>query len=619
MDNVTLGLALIAGFLSFVSPCVLPLVPAYIGYMGGRMTHNIATEQVGKKISRLNMLMHGIAFVLGFTVVFVLIGLMTTAFVSVIGSAVSIFTEILARLGGVLIIVFGLQFMGVIPSLVRRLQKRQDLLSQPILSILLVLGLSVVLWWGLVIPEIAIPAIIILLVSFIVAGAFTRPNSFWNKLLNSLQMLLFADTRPEMDQNRRGLTGSFIMGVVFSAGWTPCIGPLLGTILTLAANTGEVGQAMILLTMYSLGLGIPFVLTALLMDSMQGILRKLQSYMRVIELVSGGLLVLIGLLVASGQLQSLSQNLSTQFADVSIRIEECGVGFAEGEISFNELGGCLNGSLTSISLGQGVIGNLSQDQPELSYLIRIEEATSVDVELARTSENIAPIFSIIDENGTVIATSEVLIPVDDDKFYAFNNILLPNSGKYTLKIRQIPDKEDEIISYRLKIKKTAGSIEAPVKAIGGIEGVTSADAAVIGIAETNIAPNFDLTLDNGESIRLADYRGKVVLLNFWGTWCGPCRREMPEFQAIYETLGSEDFEIIAVAVRDSVEKVQAFREEFSLTFLMGVEADSEISNMYAITQQPSSLLISRDGIILSRHSGMMTAEQIQEAVSAALK
>ena len=127
------------------------------------------------------------------------------------------------------------------------------------------------------------------------------------------------------------------MGMVFSAGWTPCIGPLLGTILTVAAasgaTSGDITQGMLLLAAYSVGLGIPFVITALLMNSAQGLLRRLQRHMHKIELLSGTLLVAIGVLVASGQLQSLSRTFSQgDFADFTFRVEECGVGFFNGEL-----------------------------------------------------------------------------------------------------------------------------------------------------------------------------------------------------------------------------------------------------------------------------------------------
>ena len=127
------------------------------------------------------------------------------------------------------------------------------------------------------------------------------------------------------------------MGVIFSAGWTPCIGPIYGSILTMAAMGGDVATAGSLLLAYSLGLGIPFVAAAFLLDGAQGILRHLQRHLHKIELVSGAFLVLIGVLVASGRLQDLSQNFATQFADFSYNLEDCVDQAQPGQISARRL------------------------------------------------------------------------------------------------------------------------------------------------------------------------------------------------------------------------------------------------------------------------------------------
>ena len=151
MEDVTLGLAFIAGLLSFVSPCCLPLVPAYIGYLGGRATQNIALEtgsvqKTSKAASRANMLLHGLAFVLGFTFVFVTIGLMTTAFVSYLGSSVSVLTEIIGRVGGMIIIFFGLHIMGALRRLFKRVSKNM------VTTIVMLIAVSILIVWAFVVP-----------------------------------------------------------------------------------------------------------------------------------------------------------------------------------------------------------------------------------------------------------------------------------------------------------------------------------------------------------------------------------------------------------------------------------------------------------------------------------
>lgn len=306
MVDISFGLAFIAGLLSFVSPCVLPLVPAYIGYMGGRMTRTVALQTVGgnkikpdeQGLTRANMLMHGLSFVSGFTLVFVFIGLATTAFVSVLGSATNMATDIIARLGGLLIILFGLHFMGVLPKLFAALRARPALLASPLFTVGVAAAVAGLLLWGFIDAIFALPALAAFGLWLILSGAFSKPD-FWSNVLDQIESVFYSDTRREMVSGREGLGGSFLMGIVFSAGWTPCIGPIYGAVLTLAANTGDVGRAAPLLAAYSLGLGVPFMATALLLDRAQGMLRRLQRHMHKVELTSGGLLILIGVLVAA--------------------------------------------------------------------------------------------------------------------------------------------------------------------------------------------------------------------------------------------------------------------------------------------------------------------------------
>jgi cytochrome c-type biogenesis protein len=154
--EVTIGLALIAGFVSFISPCVLPLVPAYIGYMGGRLTNQAAADfrsgQSGEPknlLQRLTVFFHALAFVAGFSLVFVSIGLLSTAFVQQIGGInIRLLTDLIGRLGGLLIMVFGLHFMDILPSIFRRLRANEGLLEQAATPFMLGLGLSAILLWG---------------------------------------------------------------------------------------------------------------------------------------------------------------------------------------------------------------------------------------------------------------------------------------------------------------------------------------------------------------------------------------------------------------------------------------------------------------------------------------
>ena len=249
-QSITLPLAILGGLVSFISPCVLPLVPAYIGYLTGQATNTVssslspaatgseggsASVAVQTGPSRWSVFLHGVFFVLGFSVIFVLLGVSAGA-LGQLGRRFLAASGWVTRIGGLLIIVLGLHTMGVI----------------------------------------RIP-------------------------------FLYHDTRSQArPRNELGFAGSFFMGVTFSAGWSPCLGPILAAMLTLGASTGSAGRAALLLSAYALGLGIPFLLTALLMERASEGLRKFQKHMRVVEIVSGVLLIVIGVFVFAGTVQRFS-------------------------------------------------------------------------------------------------------------------------------------------------------------------------------------------------------------------------------------------------------------------------------------------------------------------------
>ncbi len=643
MDNITIGLALVAGILSFISPCVLPLVPAYIGYMGGRLTHNVsrqATAGSDPTVSlslRLQMLLHGIAFVFGFTIVFVLIGLFTTALSSLAGQHVSTFTEILGRVGGLVIIFFGFQFMGVMPRLFNWLRKKGQagILDNVLFSIGFALLASGLIYWAFLEQAIvALPLIAALALALFVNGAFTEPARFWHAALERLETMLYSDTRADIGvSGREGLLGSTFMGMVFSAGWTPCIGPLLGTILTVAAasgaTSGNIAQGMLLLTAYSIGLGIPFIITALLMNSAQGLLRRLQRHLRKIELLSGSLLVAIGVLVASGQLQSLSQSFSQgEFADFTFRVEECGVGFFDGELGISHVGACLSGSLVPVAINQSASGYFEPDMPEQQYLFRAPAGHVIDVEVRSVNEAI-PAFELIlfgpgDEELWRASKADSL--EFNERLYPLLGFELQREGSYRALLRNASAAEKS--RFRVKIRD-AEAIEAPAPA-PRTETASPADAMnsltaiaadlepAIGLAVGNRAPAFIIETLDDEALALSDLRDQVVLLNFWGTWCGPCRREMPEFQKAHEEWSERGFKILAIAYNDTEAAMEAFRDEFELSFSLALDVDGDVNETYAIQTRPSSYFIGADGVILARHFGIMTEEQLSEMLSEAL-
>jgi cytochrome c-type biogenesis protein len=228
-SNIGLGLAFLAGLASFLSPCVLSLVPAYIGYLGGR---SMAVAQE-REPSRWETFSHGLAFVLGFSVVFILLGIAT----SVLGSVLYDARNWLAKIGGIVVVIFGLHMTHII----------------------------------------RIP-------------------------------FLEYDLRPQSQPDRqRGYVSSFLMGIFFSAGWSPCVGPVLGAILTLSLSGGSISQGALLLTAYSIGLAIPFLLAALGIGWVTVILRKYGKVMHYIEIAMGVLLIIIGIMLFMGTFEYLAR------------------------------------------------------------------------------------------------------------------------------------------------------------------------------------------------------------------------------------------------------------------------------------------------------------------------
>lgn len=522
--QLNVWLALVAGLVSFISPCVLPLVPAYVGYMGGRLTSTMGNVALagGPAVSigaaqRFMTFAHSLFFVAGFSLVFVGIGLVSTAFISVVGGQnIGTVTDLIGRIGGVIIIFLGLHFSGLLSGWLQRARSSEALLASPLTSLTVTLvGAALILWgfsgsvaihqselwrWAPWAPTLGLLALGLFLAWLLTGGAFNDGARFWRTCIDRLSGLLYSDTRFEVSRRAggNGFAGSALMGVVFSAGWTPCIGPVYGAVLTLAANGGDVGQAGGLLAAYSLGLGLPFMLTAILLDGAQGVLRRLQRHLRSIQLFSGAFLILIGILVATGTLQGLSATLATgAFAEAAINLEE------------------------------QVLDSLTGDHS--------------------------------DEAGDLTAEQA---PAD------FSSL--------------------------------------------------AASAPSVGTEPGQIAPDFETSGDDGQALRLSDFRGQIVLLNFWATWCGPCRIEMPEFEEIYRERADDGFVVLAVNNAEPVTKVQAFREDMELSFPLAMDEDGAIQSRYGIMNYPSTFLLDADGKVLSRHFGALTVEQIHELVAGAL-
>jgi len=322
-QNLTLPIAFVAGLLSFASPCVLPLVPAYLGYMGG--TAVISQEQPARPLLPF---VHALLFVLGFTAVFVVLGASATF----LGKLLVSYSLLLQRVGGVLLVVFGMKLMGTLLPTSRSGQRNRQVwialaivaglvtlllsasgtlqrLEEGLLMAAVILGCA-----GVAMPIQAVLAIAAGLLNLVSSYDALTPNAIASLLIAAIVYffggtdLLYAEKRLEFKQGQPvGYLRSLLVGVIFAAGWTPCIGPILAGILVLAGTLETVGQGVLLLTTYSLGLGIPFLLVGLAFAPVSKALRKANRYLGIIAVVSGALLVLMGILIFTGSLGFLAQ------------------------------------------------------------------------------------------------------------------------------------------------------------------------------------------------------------------------------------------------------------------------------------------------------------------------
>lgn len=232
-QEVSVLIAFFAGILSFISPCILPLIPSYITYITG-VSFKDLTDERPKTRMRLATISHSFLFILGFSTVFTLMG----ASASYLGQLLVRYQDWIMRIGGVLIILVGIQFTGIIRLPFLQAEKRFELRKKPI-----------------------------------------------------------------------GYVGSFLVGIIFAAGWTPCVGPILSTILVYASTTKKFTTGIVLLASYSAGLGVPFFLSSLAFNSFLGAFEKMRRYMRVITVVSGLFLITIGILLLTNTFREISAHL----------------------------------------------------------------------------------------------------------------------------------------------------------------------------------------------------------------------------------------------------------------------------------------------------------------------
>jgi cytochrome c-type biogenesis protein len=328
-QNLTLSIAFLAGILSFASPCVLPLVPAYMGYLGG--TTVMSGAQAGTRRETARTFLHALLFVLGFGLVFVLLGATATF----VGQFLFDSTILLRRVGGILLVVFGMRLMGVswsqrrwigaaVVAALATFVLGSGLLSQGRVEFgeytlvwleeSVIIGLVVLAGadWGT--TRRVILAVAAGILNYLASFDALVPNLVASALIAIVVIFLnqaeffYAEKKIELKETgQTGYLRSLLFGVVFAAGWTPCIGPILAGILVLAGQLETIGQGMLLLVAYTLGLGIPFLLVGLAFGPLSRWLRRANRYLGVISVVSGLLLVLMGILIFTESLSFLSQ------------------------------------------------------------------------------------------------------------------------------------------------------------------------------------------------------------------------------------------------------------------------------------------------------------------------
>jgi cytochrome c-type biogenesis protein len=390
MEHVTpftIGISFLAGILSFLSPCVLPLVPGYISLISG-----VSVDRLKEGVnSRGAVIANSLAFNAGVSIIFVALG--TTA--GLVGATI-LNNPWVRIIGGLVIIAFGLQLIGLLKI-----------------------------------------------------------------------SALYKDTRFFSEEKPRGMFGSLTLGFAFAAGWTPCIGPILGGIIGLAATSGGWKSGLILSSFYSAGLALPFLFTGLGINKFLSFYSSFRKHLHKVEVVSGVVLIMIGLLVMSNRVTFLNS----------------------------------------------------------SWLASV----------------------------------------------------LPN------------------LESRLKIDD-------------------GAKPATANNANTQPAPDVQFAKLDGGSLRLTELRGRVVVLNFWATWCIPCRSEIPALSAMQKTMEGEGLTVVGVSYDDTPELIQEFQKDLKQEYTV-VLGGKDVGSQLPASPLPTTYIIDRQGQIREKFIG----ERSQSAFEAVIK
>ncbi|MCX7760679.1 MAG: cytochrome c biogenesis protein CcdA [Hydrogenothermaceae bacterium] len=282
MENVSLLAAFFAGILGFLSPCVLPIIPGYIAYISGI---SLGSTQESKGID-WKVVASAVSFVIGFSIVFTLMGAASTA----VGSFLQEYKWIISKIAAIVVIILGIHFTGILQS---------NYAKKVLLGFT---ALTLILYGYEVFTTKELFGNMFFLFILAVAVDIFYFSGFYK--------LLYIQKTTEIQKKPPGIVGAFLVGVAFAFGWTPCIGPILGAILLMASQQETVMQGTMLLFAFSLGLGIPFIITAAAINMFFRFFNFIRKYFVVIEVVGGILLILIGILIMTGELEKISSFLT---------------------------------------------------------------------------------------------------------------------------------------------------------------------------------------------------------------------------------------------------------------------------------------------------------------------
>lgn len=434
--NVTFITVFLQGLLSFFSPCVLPLLPVYMGYLsGGTLKED---ENGNRHYDRARVMVNTLFFVIGISFAFFLLGMG----LSTLGRFFSGNQLLFVRIGGIIIILFGLYQLGIFGS---------------------------------------------------------------SRLLNSERRLPINISKLSMSP----LT-ALVMGFVISFAWSPCIGPVLSSVLIMAASSASTSVGFLLIGVYTLGYVIPFLLVGVFTTSLLEFFGKHRGVVKYSVKAGAVLMIFMGILMFTGKLNSISSYLS-QFTGAQVGVED--------------------------TRGADV------------------DAVAEDSVVAQNAETEA----VSDADAVPSETAQEEASQEQDS-----------------------PKEKEKIP----------------------------------------APDFTLVDQYGNTHTLSDYRGKIVFLNFWATWCPPCRAEMPDIQALYEKYSQDetsDVVILGVAFPNvgsetDADGIAKFLEENGYTYPVVMDEGGTLQLPYYITAFPTTFMIGTDGSVLGYIPGSMTREIMEDVI-----